>query len=92
MTPLLRPLEELAERWRNATKAISADGAMRPLEWEGKDILRVCADDLERVLRESGLQELLAFVEDRIKNWEGTEQRELAAKFAALAKVKGKSA
>lgn len=40
------------ERWRAATKAISADGAERPLEWEGKDILRLCADDLEADLRE----------------------------------------
>lgn len=50
----LEAVSKLVESWRKATKAISADGAERPLEWEGKDILRLCADELAAALAAEG--------------------------------------
>ena len=85
--PLLRPLEALLLKWR--TPVASSTVA-------NEAVYNACADDLERVLRESGLADLLeagqAMRETFRKSTYESRVAALKAYDAALAKVKGKSA
>src|SRR6266513_2091965 len=59
MNPLLRPLEELIAKWTNVTVGENKFGNIRLLTATEADVAHVCAEQLERVLRESGIAELL---------------------------------
>jgi len=100
-SPLLRPLEELIEKLREmAIEIVPPEYADRDLHYKYLKLdnraagLDEAADALERVLRESGLAELLE-AGQAMRDWWDSDGDHNSSEYrarwdAALAKVKGK--